>query len=544
MTNYEKLLLNINQMQITSVTAFMNISSGLASGKKNVYFARCIGFQDECKYIEQIKALDMRMDGEKSRGRGGYLRVNRLESGIGSVEVKRYAAVYESWFSEGTENACGQGAQGLDFYFEDAPRDQAVRGAFFKVLAIYRKSTVSVSESMVRNFGIKLLYWMDFYLPRIVMPTGGGPAQFPKFVFWGEIKAQEYLFLYLLVCLGCDVLYLNPERDVAFFEELGELSSCFMDRKLGPVAVPPYIESRAAAAPSAMEGSGAIAAGNTGYGNNTGGRNGKAGYDGSMARLDRERLVRPPSKNKKHYREDASVIPAAAVPGRSKSGAVERSPGAGAAGGAAAPAAGLGWIPPGPSAAAKRQPLEYEELAGLSPGIVMISVFDDQKKCFKTGSGVVVSEKGYILTNFHVACQASYYGIRFEEEERMYETAELIKYNQFYDLAVIRIDRRCTPIPVYGGGKDLVRGQKVVAIGSPLGLFNSVSDGIISGFRVFDDVSMIQFTAPISHGSSGGALLNLYGELIGIITAGFDDGQNINLAVDYKTARAFAGGFL
>ncbi len=174
----------------------------------------------------------------------------------------------------------------------------------------------------------------------------------------------------------------------------------------------------------------------------------------------------------------------------------------------------------------------------------MISVFDKTGKCFKTGSGVVISEKGYILTNFHVACEGAYYGIRFEEEDRPYETDELIKYNQFHDLAIIRIERRCTPISVYRGEKELVRGQKVVAIGSPLGLFNSVSDGIISGFRMIDETSMIQFTAPISHGSSGGALLNLYGELVGIITAGFDDGQNINLAVDYKTVRSFASGFL
>lgn len=55
---------------------------------------------------------------------------------------------------------------------------------------------------------------------------------------------------------------------------------------------------------------------------------------------------------------------------------------------------------------------------------------------------------------------------------------------------------------------------------------------------------MIQFTAPTSHGSSGGALLNLYGELIGILTAGFDDGQNLNLAVDAGTILDFARGLL
>ena len=55
---------------------------------------------------------------------------------------------------------------------------------------------------------------------------------------------------------------------------------------------------------------------------------------------------------------------------------------------------------------------------------------------------------------------------------------------------------------------------------------------------------MIQFTAPTSHGSSGGALLDLYGNLIGIITAGFDDGQNLNLAVGYKAILDFTRGIL
>ena len=110
-------------------------------------------------------------------------------------------------------------------------------------------------------------------------------------------------------------------------------------------------------------------------------------------------------------------------------------------------------------------------------------------------------------------------------------------------MAIIRIDRQLSPLPVYDGSKKLVRGQKVVAIGSPLGLFNSVSDGIIAGFREIDNITMIQFTAPISHGSSGGALLNMYGEIIGLSTAGIDDGQNINLAVGYEYIKPFVTGF-
>lgn len=188
--------------------------------------------------------------------------------------------------------------------------------------------------------------------------------------------------------------------------------------------------------------------------------------------------------------------------------------------------------------------LSYEELAGMASSVVMIVVYNEKKEPFASGSGVLINNDGYILTNFHVVRGAVAYAVRLEEEEEPRFTTELIKYHPENDLALIRIDpvaRR--PIPLCSN-KKLVRGQKVVAIGSPLGLFNTVSDGIIAGFRQIEEVSMIQFTAPTSHGSSGGALLNLQGELIGIVTAGFDDGQNLNLAVDYKTLRGFLGGFI
>ena len=169
-------------------------------------------------------------------------------------------------------------------------------------------------------------------------------------------------------------------------------------------------------------------------------------------------------------------------------------------------------------------------------------IFDQNHQCFKSGSGVIINDQGYVLTNLHVVNGGHYYGILLEEETDIFYTNELIKYHQDYDLAVLRMEKRGRPIPISRGGKRLVRGQKVVAIGSPLGLFNSVSDGIISGFRELEKVSMIQFTAPVSHGSSGGALLDMYGELIGLITGGYNDGQNLNLAVGYQTITQFARG--
>lgn len=196
--------------------------------------------------------------------------------------------------------------------------------------------------------------------------------------------------------------------------------------------------------------------------------------------------------------------------------------------------------PPAP----RRGEKSFEELARLAASVVMIEVRDADGEALGAGSGIMIGTGGYILTNHHVASHGSRYAVRIEEDTQVYETDEVIKYNPQLDLAIIRIERTLKPLPICPGKEPLARGQKVVAIGSPLGLFNSVSDGIISGFRKIGDTDMIQFTAPISHGSSGGALLNMYGEVIGICTAGMDQGQNLNLAVRYEWIRTFARGFL
>ena len=185
----------------------------------------------------------------------------------------------------------------------------------------------------------------------------------------------------------------------------------------------------------------------------------------------------------------------------------------------------------------------FEQLALLASSVVLIGIHDRKGDMIGTGSGIMIGSGGYILTNSHVAAGGSFYSIRIEEDETVYSTDELIKCHSVLDLAVLRIERALRPLPIYNGRKKLVRGQKVVAIGSPLGLFNSVSDGIISGFRKIDGVDMIQFTAPTSHGSSGAVLLNMYGEVIGISTAGFDNAQNINLAVGYESIVPFIRGF-
>ena len=205
---------------------------------------------------------------------------------------------------------------------------------------------------------------------------------------------------------------------------------------------------------------------------------------------------------------------------------------------------------------APRDELSYEELAQLASSVVQILVIksksdisrDGRMKVCASGSGVMIGASGYIITNCHVVTSGKIYAVRIENDDNVYFTDRIIKYHDKNDLAILKIDRHLSPLAIYDGRRPLVRGQKVVAIGSPMGMFNSVSDGIISGFRNMDDTNMIQFTAPISSGSSGGAVLNMYGEIIGISTMGIapDEGvaQNLNLAVSYETLRSFCGNLI
>lgn len=188
--------------------------------------------------------------------------------------------------------------------------------------------------------------------------------------------------------------------------------------------------------------------------------------------------------------------------------------------------------------------LSFEELAQLAESVVMIFIKDKKGKTIGSGSGIAISRDGYILTNCHVAGMGKNYSVQIENDDKLYDEVQLIKYHPPLDLAVMRVNRELVPLKISDGSRAMARGQKIAAIGSPMGLFNTVSNGIISGFREIGDMSMIQFTAPVSGGSSGGAVLNMFGEVIGITTAGMEGGQNINFAVSCSQILPFIKGFI
>jgi serine protease Do len=171
------------------------------------------------------------------------------------------------------------------------------------------------------------------------------------------------------------------------------------------------------------------------------------------------------------------------------------------------------------------------------------SIFDFGTPRFGTrrvqsvGSGLVVHESGYIVTNAHVVSQASDAQATFADKQTL--PARIVAVDTDHDLAVLKVD---APKPLahlrLGRSDDLMIGETVIAIGNPLGLQHTVTSGIISALDrelpFSEDVvysGLIQTDAPINPGNSGGPLLNIDGELIGINTAIRGDAQNIGFAI-------------
>ena len=175
--------------------------------------------------------------------------------------------------------------------------------------------------------------------------------------------------------------------------------------------------------------------------------------------------------------------------------------------------------------------------------ICVIAVFDAQNQPIRLGSGFPVGTNGEICTNFHVIQGAGKAIVKFVNSEKNYEVKGVSYFDETIDLAILKISKNTTSLNM---GNDLLAeiGDRIYAFGNPEGLEGTVSEGtvsegIISGFRrIKDDFRLIQITAPISPGSSGGPIVNFEGNVIGISSASIISGQNLNFAIpvtDLKT---------
>lgn len=164
----------------------------------------------------------------------------------------------------------------------------------------------------------------------------------------------------------------------------------------------------------------------------------------------------------------------------------------------------------------------------LKNSVVQVFVYDENGNTIATGSGVVAFENNIVLTNAHVV-EDNYKLEVVSENNTKYKVEGIIAYNKKKDIAILKLVNS-KGLKALSVKEKIKVGDEVVAIGSPLGLKNTVSDGILSGYFQ-DSIEVYQHTAPISSGSSGGALFDNKGNLVGITYASINGGQNLNLAI-------------
>ncbi len=165
------------------------------------------------------------------------------------------------------------------------------------------------------------------------------------------------------------------------------------------------------------------------------------------------------------------------------------------------------------------------------------------REAHSLGSGFVIHESGYIVTNYHVVQRASEITVSFADKTTA--KVESLYFDAGHDLAVLKIKppHKLHVLPL-ARGDDLMIGETVIAIGNPLGYQHTVTVGVVSavgrvlrfrGGLVYRD--LIQTDASINPGNSGGPLLDINGELIGINTAIRGDAQNIGFAISVKSLK-------
>ncbi|TAH38492.1 MAG: PDZ domain-containing protein [Planctomycetota bacterium] len=202
----------------------------------------------------------------------------------------------------------------------------------------------------------------------------------------------------------------------------------------------------------------------------------------------------------------------------------------------------------------------------VGPGVVSVEVYATVNNYFwgtrqevpvSQGTGVVIDPSGLVITNAHVVtvsdrgadARTAWCEVTFSEDfgGRKYR-AEIVNVDQEWDLALLRIEGKgpFRAIPL-GSSDDLIKGEKVIAIGTPFGNSHSITSGILSGYH--RDVTiqtpegpktfqgLLQTNAGINPGNSGGPLLNVYGELIGINNATNPNADNIGFAIPVNQVR-------
>lgn len=163
---------------------------------------------------------------------------------------------------------------------------------------------------------------------------------------------------------------------------------------------------------------------------------------------------------------------------------------------------------------------------------VAITMQDKDRQTLALGSGTIIGT-GMVITNMHVIAGASYGFVQLSNDAQKHAIEGYMATDKVNDLALLSV-----PTIQTNGLRLQVAlpnvGDQIFAAGNPQGLAGTFSDGIVSSHRQFESKELIQISAPISPGSSGGPIVNANAELLGIAVGGFMDGQNLNFAIPSK----------
>jgi tetratricopeptide (TPR) repeat protein len=168
----------------------------------------------------------------------------------------------------------------------------------------------------------------------------------------------------------------------------------------------------------------------------------------------------------------------------------------------------------------------------VEPSIVVLLTYNREGKYVGQGSGFFVSQEGDVITNYHVLKGASRAEVRMSDGS-VYPVNRVIAEDEEGDLIRVSINipqNLVRPLPIHASFPEV--GERIIVMGTPLGLEKTVSDGIVSAVRDIPEFGkVIQVTAPISPGSSGSPVVSMNGEVIGVVSFFLMPGQNLNFAI-------------
>jgi len=181
-----------------------------------------------------------------------------------------------------------------------------------------------------------------------------------------------------------------------------------------------------------------------------------------------------------------------------------------------------------------------EAVKRYAPAVVLV------KTASGLGSGFFINKKGYLITNFHVIAGEKHISVtQFLLEGKVlrrvvHKEIEIVATAPFHDLVVLRVkdfSEKINPV-VFAPSEELSMGETVFAIGNPLGLERTVTEGVLSQtHRNFGGILYLQVDAPVNPGNSGGPLFNSRGQVIGIINMGVPSMEGLNFAIPARHAK-------